>query len=61
MNLEAFQTTDLSEIRQAVADMIAKVEENQQTLAEVLAEDFESSIMSLTMVNPSLEAILEDL
>ena len=61
MNLDQFQTTDLTEIRQTIADMIAKTEQNKQTLAEIMAADFEASIMSVSMVNPALEAILEDL
>lgn len=61
MNLDQFQTTDLSEIRQTVADMIAQTEEAQKTLNQILAEDIEASIMSFTMVDFAVEAILEDL
>ena len=61
MNLDQFETTDLSEIRQTVAEMVDLIDQNKKSLEEIMAEDMEASIMSFTMVDFAVEAILEDL
>lgn len=61
MNLEIFQTDDLNEIRQTVAEMIDLIDQNKKSLEEIMAEDIEASIMNFTMVDFAVEAILEDL